>query len=421
MKRRVIAGAVVALAIGPAAAPATAAPASSTPRASGAVVVEWNQALLRIVRTPGAQPATIHPTRAFAILHAAIYDAVVSAGHRGDPYLFRIEAPRGASATAAAAQAGHDALFALYPGFAASLDAQLSTELATLPDDRARRDGIRVGRLSARFILAVRSDDGSGSQTPSAPGTPAPGTYQPTPPNFAPPVFTAWSGVTPWLIDRGDQFRPAPPPALTSRAYARDVAEVQSLGQNTSTTRTADQTTVARFWSAPIQNYWNEITQTLVTRHGANLLTAATVFAEVDLALADSVIAFYDAKYHTNRWRPITAIRAAGTDGNPGTTADQNWTPLVNTPADPTYPGAHSVVSSTAVRILAAWFGDRERVRVTSELLPGVTREFATLHDAATEAGLSRILAGVHFRTDHDAGVRLGDRLAAAVLVRGLG
>jgi membrane-associated phospholipid phosphatase len=400
---------------------------------SGAVVVEWNQALLRILRTPGAQPATVHPTRSFAILQAAIYDAVVSAEHRGAPYLFRIVAPRRTSATAAAAQAGHDALLGLYPSFAATLDAQLQTELAGLPADQARRDGVRVGQLSARFILAIRSDDGSQPQRAAAGGPqggrandgtvsaaePDAGVYRPTPPAFSPPVFTTWATVTPWLIRRADQFRPGQPPRLDSQAYARALNEVASLGRDTSTTRTADQTVVARFWSAPIQNYWNEITQTLVNQHHADLLTTATVFAQVDLALADSVIAFYDAKYHYALWRPVTAIRAADTDGNAATNADPAWTPLVNTPADPSYPGAHSVASAAAASILADTFGDRERLTVSSELLPGTTRSFTSLHAVVAEAGLSRLYAGVHTRVDHEAGLQLGARLGAFVLGNG--
>jgi PAP2 superfamily len=402
----------------PAQATTTATPQARPGRADpgGAVVVAWNQELLRILRTPGAQPATIHPTRSFAILHAAIYDAVVSTEHRGTPYLFEVSAPRGASPAAAAAQAGHDALLALYPAFATALDAQLSGELAALPDDQARRDGARVGQLSARFIVAARSDDGS-----TAPARPVTnGNYQPTPPAFAPPVFTHWSGVTPWLIDSADQFRSAPPPALTSDAYAASINEVKSIGQDTSTTRTADQTVIARFWSAPIQNYWNEITQTLVTQHQSSLFEAASVFAKVDLALADSVIAFYDSKYLYALWRPVTAIRNADTDGNPQTTADPTWTPLVTTPADPSYPGAHSVVSATAATVLAATFGDRQQLTVTSELLPGTTRSFDSLHAVVTEAGLSRIYAGVHTRADHEAGLRMGLRLSTFVLIRGL-
>jgi membrane-associated phospholipid phosphatase len=381
---------------------------------TGALVVRWNQELLRIVRTPGAQPATVHPTRSFAIMSAAVYDAVVSITHRGRPYIFDLVAPRDASAPAAAAQAAADVLTALYPGFAAEVGQQLGADLAAVPDGRSKQDGIRIGRLSARFLLAARDGDGSAASPPVLDPRPTPGAYRPTPPAFAPAVFTHWSRVTPFLIDHADEFRPVAPPELTSQRYAAALNEVQSLGQDTSTTRTADQTIAARFWAGPIQNYWNEITQTLVTRTRLDLATAARVFAEVDLSIADSVIAFYDAKYTFALWRPVTAIRLADTDGNPATTASPAWLPLATTPNDPSYPGAHSVVSATAAGVLRAFFGDRQQVSVTSETLPGVTRDFTRLSAIITDAGLSRVYAGVHTRLDHDAGVTLGSRLARA-------
>jgi membrane-associated phospholipid phosphatase len=402
--------------------PATsAAPAqAASTRDSGAVVVEWNRALLRIVRTPGAQPPTVHPTRSFAILHAAIYDAAVSASGHGRGYLFTIRAPRGASARAAAAQAGHDTLAALYPSFAGTLDQQLAGELATIPDGRSKSDGVRVGQLSARFLLAARADDGSAATPPPfTPGT-TPSDYRPTPPAFAPAVFTGWSAVTPFLVPRAEAFRPGPPPPLTSTAYAAALNEVQSLGQDVSTTRTAEQTVVARFWAAPIWNYWNEIAQSLVTSRRAGLVEAARVFAQLDLSIADSVIAFYDAKYHYAFWRPVTAIQLAGTDGNPLTVGNEQWNPLATTPADPSYPGAHSAVSATAATVLAAFFGDRAALSVVSEALPGTIRTFDRLSDVVTEAGLSRIYAGVHTGLDHVAGVRLGRELAQFTLRHGL-
>lgn len=421
----VCAGVVVALTTaaattaqaGPVTAPATRGPSAGI---SGELVVQWNQTLLRIVRTPGAQPATVHTTRSFAIMHAAIYDAVVSVTRSGRPYLFDIDTPHGASAPAAAAQAGHDTLRALYPSWAGTLDQQLATELAAVPDGAGRRGGVRVGQLAARFMLAARGDDGADATPPAFPPGDTPGAYRPAPPAFAPAVFTHWAAVTPFLADRADQFRPDPPPPVAGRAYAQALNEVKSLGQDTSTTRTADQTVVAKFWAAPIWNYWNEITQTLVTARHTDLDQTARVFAQLDLAVADTVIAFYDAKYHYARWRPVTAVREADGDGNPFTTGDASWSPLAATPADPSYPGAHSAVSTTAAAVLASFFGDRQAVTVSSEALPGTTRTFTRLRDVATEAGLSRIFAGVHTRSDHDAGVQLGNRLARFVRQHGL-
>jgi membrane-associated phospholipid phosphatase len=279
----------------------------------------------------------------------------------------------------------------------------------------ARETGIAAGRLTARLLLELRSHDGSSAVPPPLdPGT-EPGQYRPTPPANAPAVFTHWPGVTPFLIKRAGRFRPAAYPDLGSRRYAAAINEVKRLGQNSSTSRNGDQIEQANFWAAPIWNYWNEITQTALRTERYDLVGAARVFAHLNLALADAVIAFYDAKYHFRIWRPITAIRLADADGNHSTTADPAWTPLANTPADPSYPGAHSVVSQTAATLLGQEFDPRSRLTVTSELLPGVTRTFRSLQAIADEAGLSRIYAGVHTRLDHYAGQTLGHELARSV------
>src|SRR5256886_384819 len=179
---------------------------------SGTIVIDWNKELLHIVQTPGAQPATVHPTRSYAILHAAIYDAVVSITQDASPYLFSVKAPRSARADAAAAQAGHDTLVALYPTMKAALDQQLADELAVIPDGAGKRQRIQVGQAVAAQLVAIRTNDGSAvTPPPSVPGN-QPGNYRPTPPNFPAPVFTNWGNVTPFVLNNGAQFRPAPPP-----------------------------------------------------------------------------------------------------------------------------------------------------------------------------------------------------------------
>ena len=174
-------------------------------------VVQWNKKLLSIVRTPGAQPATIHPTRSFAIMHAAIYDAVNAIDGTHKPYLVRLSASHVASQEAAAAAAAHEVLVKLYPSFQASLDAQLQKALAQ-PGDAEKADGIQIGKTVADRILDLRENDGSNAPPiPYVFGT-APGDYQSTPPNFPKqPQFTHWSRVKPFALDEADQFRPAPP------------------------------------------------------------------------------------------------------------------------------------------------------------------------------------------------------------------
>ncbi|BCB76691.1 haloperoxidase [Phytohabitans flavus] len=376
----------------------------------------WNRTLLRILRTPGLQPATVHATRSFALLHTAVYNAVVAAHGVGRPYLFAVNGARGAAPQAAAAQAAHDVLAALYPSVAADLDQQLAADLAAIPDRQAREAGTRIGAWTARLLIGLRAGDGSAATPPAlSPGT-EPGQYRPTPPGFGAAVFTHWSAVTPWLLDRASRFRSKAYPALTSAGYANAAEEVRRLGQDTSTTRTDDQTVQARFWAAPIHNYWNEIAQSAATTRHSGLLASARLFAELNLTFADAVIAFYDAKYHHRIWRPVTAIRLADTDGNPDTVADPTWNPLAGTPNDPAYPGAHSVVAQAGADVLARTFGGGQRISVTSESLAGVTRTFNSFQDAADEAGISRIFAGVHTRLDHDAGQRLGHDIARYAL-----
>jgi hypothetical protein len=413
----VIGSLVTALVISSALANGTSSNAAANGSSgSGAIVIAWNKELLKIVKTPGAQPATVHPTRSYAILHAAIYDAVVSITRDAPAYVFSVNAPRSARADAAAAVAGHDTLVALYPTWKAVLDQQLASELATLPNGAGKQQGIQVGQAVAARLIAIRANDGSAAKPePFVPGT-QPGNYRRTPPKFPAPVFTNWGNVTPFVLNNAAQFRPDPYPALTSQAYAQALNEVKSLGQNSSTTRTPDQTVIAKFWAGPIWNTWNEIAENAALAHHTNLETTARLFAALNVSFADSTIAFYDAKYHYQIWRPITAIRLADTDGNPATVGNPTWTPLAVTAADPSYPGAHSTISATGATVLSAFFGNQDQISVTSDVLPGVVRTFASYNDVASEAGLSRIYAGQHTRLDHEAGLALGHAVAQFVL-----
>ena len=394
--------------VGAAAAAAIAAASANAKPAGGQPVLDWNRVMLALVTTPGVQPTSVHPTRNFAIVHAAIYDAVNSIDRSHEPYLIEIHPRRDASETAAADAAAYRTLLGLYPSQQQTLDQTYAAELSRVPAGPARDEGVRVGAQVARDLLAVRADDGSQAVPPPFVAGADPGAYRPTPPNFAAPAFTNWGQVTPFVLDRGDQFRPAPPPAVTSDAYATALREVQSVGASNSTTRSADQTQLATFWNPPIQNTWNQIAETVATAHHSDLPTTARLFATLNLSFADAAIAFYDAKYAFQVWRPVAAIEA---------TADPAWLPLTGTtPADPSYPGAHSTISAAGADVLAQFYGDAQRFTVTSPALPGVTRSFRSFSGAAEEAGLSRIYAGVHTRLDHVAGLKLGHDVAGFVL-----
>jgi hypothetical protein len=382
-------------------------------------VVEWNRALLVIVRTPGAQSATVHPTRSFAILHAAIYDAVNNIDRTRRPYLVRFAGvSREASEAAAADVAAHDVLVALYPAVQTNLDAQLEQMLTVIPAGEHKDQGVRLGKLVADAILDSRSDDGSSVQPAPFVFGSRPGDFQSPPPNFPAAQFTEWSRVTPFALVEANQFRPGPPPGLTSETYTKAFNEVKSLGIANGTTATADQTLTGHFWNGAIQNYWNEIAQTAALEHRLSLPESARLFALLNLTFADDVIAFYDAKYTYDFWRPVTAVRGAGNDNNPNTIADANWLPQVGkTTPDPSYPGAHAVISASGAQLLKSFFGrDRFSFKVTSEVMPGVERSFTSFSAAGREATLSRIFAGVHFRSDLTTGSDLGKEVAGFVL-----
>lgn len=386
------------------------------------VVIQWNRTLLVIVRTPGAQPATVHPTRSFAIMHAAIYDAVNAIDRTHAPYLVRLsDVPRFASQDAAAASAAHEVLTALYPKFQVMLDDQLQQFLAAIPDGLDKTDGISIGKTVADQVLALRSGDGSSASPIPFVFTnpPAPGAYQSTPPNFPKqPQFTHWSHVTPFALERANQFRPGSPPPLTTDLYSDVFNEVKSLGIAGSTTATPEQALSGRFWNGAIQNYWNEIAQTAALAHDLTTAQNARLFALLNISFADGVIAFYDAKYTYNLWRPVTAIREAAIAGNPETIPDPNWLPQVgNTTPDPSYPGAHAVISAAGALVLESFFGKHDfEFNVTSEVLPGVERTFNRFEAANEEATLSRIFAGVHFRSDLTTGQALGRQIADFVV-----
>jgi hypothetical protein len=228
--------------------------------------------------------------------------------------------------------------------------------------------------------------------------------------------------MTPWVINSPGQFRPAGPPALTSARYAADFNETKTMGSQTSATRTADQTVYAWLWASSTASYlWNNVAVSLIERahdgaHHPNTLKNARLLAMLNLAMADAAIGCWEAKYHFVFWRPITAIPLADTDNNPATIADPAWMPLFATPAHPEYPSGHSCVSGAAGVVLATFFGEKTRFSVTSDVMPGVVRQFDSFSDALEEVRNARIFAGIHFRSATNDGQALGVSVADYVL-----
>jgi len=375
-------------------------------------VIQWNKELAQVLVAPGAQPASIHPTRTLAITQLAVYDAVNAIVGGGKPFLVDIHAPRNASPDAAVGAAARTALDALLPSQQPAIDAFYQSQLAQIGSGPRVDAGIRVGERAANAILAARANDGANLTPPVFVPLAGPGEYQLTPPAFAPAGFTQTAHVTPFVLDSASQFRPAPPPALTSPQYATDFNEVHSLGELNSTTRTADQTAIGKFWgAAPIWIVWNQVAEQAGVAFGNSLEQNARLFAQLDTTLADSAIALYDAKYTYHRWRPITAITATD-QGNPNTMADPNWLPLANTANDPSYPGAHADFSRAAASTLEDFFGTDVFSFSLSNATTGITRSFGGFSQAANEASDSRIFAGQHFRFDENAGQTLGNQVA---------
>lgn len=374
-------------------------------------VVEWNRTLLSLVRTPGMQPATMHSTRSFAIMHLAIEAAVNAIA--APPH--QAEALRRIAANAAA----YSALSRLYPDAEPSLTEAYQASLGIITNTVGTTEAVAIGRRSADRILRERANDGSSSAAEPYTFSTAPGDYQSTPPNFPKqPQLTRWGAVVPFVLRDASQFRPGPPPSLSSALYSKALVEIQSLGAQVASAASPDQMLIGRFWNGAIQNYWNEIAQSASLMHGLSLLETAHVFALLNVALADAAIAFYEAKYKYNFWRPVTAIRSADLTLTPGVSPDPYWLPEVgNTAPDPSYPGAHAVVSACAADVLIAAFGtDWIELDVTSEVASGVTRHFYSISEVAAEASRSRIYAGAHFSFDLVAGERLGRQIADYVL-----
>jgi hypothetical protein len=388
------------------------------------VIIDWNNVLLDTVRTTSTNPP--RTTRAMAMMHTAMYDAVNSIARTHHPYLVNVMADPGTSRQAAAAQAAYQVLSGLFPANQATYDTALATSLSEVADGPAKTAGINLGNGVAGAIIALRADDHADDVVPYTSG-PNPGDWVPTPPAFAPPLLPQWPTVMPWAMKSGAQFRDAVgPPALDSPEYTAAFNEVKEMGSATSTMRTADQSAIAQFWadgggtSTP-PGHWNRIAQTVAQSQGNTLEENSRMFALLGITLADAAIVSWDNKYAYNHWRPVTAIHNADQDGNVATDADPNWSSFIVTPPFPAYTSGHSTFSGASAALLADYFGTDDIAFTTSAegfALPD--RSFGSFSAAATEAMLSRLYGGIHWSYDNldglDAGTDLGHYVFATQL-----
>jgi PAP2 superfamily len=387
-------------------------------------VTDWNTiASDAIVAKAGQSPPV--SALSFAMVQGAVYDAVNSIEQLPyQPYLGAVPANPWDSKEAAVATAAYIVLHELFSGQATTLQGLYDDYVAGLPDQPAgaKDAGIAVGEAAARAMLAARAHDGRGGQVPQLLPE-GPGVWRPVAPFFTPDPTSWLANVLPFLVPNAAMLRTDGPNPLTSAAYAADFNEVKELGSRTSTERTADQTEAAIWWQGT-GAFWNGVTRSIVATHDElDLEQNARLFAMLNMAAADGFIGCYNDKYYWQFWRPIAAIRAADTDGNPATEADPTWTPLfdpatpqfgppLSTPPFPDHPSAHSCASSAVVHTLQEGFGTDKIPFSAFSARTHTTRSFERLSDALKEVIDARVWGGIHFRTADVQGAVLGKKVA---------
>ncbi|HET9270614.1 MAG TPA: vanadium-dependent haloperoxidase [Vicinamibacterales bacterium] len=364
------------------------------------LVTDWN---LQTFAAGGAQQQ-----RTLAMVHLAMFDAINAIQPRYKAYLALPAPPAGASAEAAAASAAHGVLVRLFPAQAAALQAALNASLATIPDGQSETDGVAYGDLVAAALFNARLTDNILAPGPLYVSTGEPGVYQLTTPGPPQPVNSGARNWVPFALTSASQFRPGPPPALTSIRYARDVNETREWGGTVSAFRSAHDDETARWMTETAGPALNRAARAEVVLDGRGLLAHARLFALLNVAIADAATAVFDAKYTYLFWRPVTAIRNADVDGNDRTALDASWSSFITTPPHPEYPAAHGTVTTAGTRILERYFGQHYAFNATSSGVPGVTRTYESFEAFAEDAGYARIVGGMHYRNSVDVGRRQG-------------
>jgi hypothetical protein len=404
-------------------------------------VMDWNvnaaeAALAACIEPPGSNDPA-HESRMYAMMHIAIHDALNAIDRRFHPYVYKAQGPAGASREAAVASAARNVLLPVIKElpFDAmcvqaginSVEADYKAAIGALPNNAATMQGVQVGESSAAAIVKLRSADGSDKPLgdPDYEQGTKPGEFRFVP-DFDFAAGEAWKNVTPFVLSQAAQFRPGAPYQVKGKRYAADFNEVKSYGGDGVTTlslRTPDQTEFGLFWIESSPLTWNRIARNVSTSRGLSLWENARLFALVNMSIADAYIAHFDAKYHYNFWRPVTAVHLAESDGNPDTVEDLSWTPLQFNYPTPDYPSGHSTAGGAAAQALFEFFGtDNVLFTVCSLTLPPgqrctdatpVSRSYASFSQAAEENALSRVMIGIHFRNATEKGVRLGRKIGS--------
>jgi len=373
-------------------------------------VLAWNQhAYVELILTANQAPpvAALH----LAIVHGAIYDAVNAIDGDFEPYLVAPPAEPWYSEDAAAAAAAHEVLVWLLPGRTSQLDGYLDASLASIPDGPSKEGGKAVGEAAGQAMITARTGDGRFGDTSFTEGFDA-GEWRALAPGLAGNNFKWVGDVDEFLVPDAEMFATSGPLPLASDAYAAEFDQVKSLGSATSTTRTPDQTAMARFWADHATAMWNRIFRQLSMSEGLSVAENARFFGMLYLTAADAVIACFQDKERTHFWRPLTAIANADTDDNPATDADTTWTPLLGTPPYPDHPSGHNCLSSSIVETLKDFFGTNHMSFSATHATLGITRTFDRFSQAIAEIRLARVYAGIHFMTADAQGASLGKQVA---------
>jgi hypothetical protein len=381
-------------------------------------VVAWNAIAQRaVIQVGGRSPADafIH----LAYVQAAVYDAVVAIEGRYAPYALNLGDRAGASVDAAVAAAAHGVLLHYFPAQQDALNADLTSALAAIPDGPAKTEGIAVGQEAAAGIIALRQGDGLGADIGFVMPPPGPGVWQ-LPPGQAP--LTPWvAKMIPFTLERPDQFRSGPPPALTSKLWAAEFREVAEVGRSNSPVRTAEQTDIARFWSTNPPAQFNTAYGQITADWDLDAVQAARLYAMGNMIGADALIACWDAKYTHLFWRPFSAIPQGETDGNPNTIGDPGWTALLPAPPHPEYPSAHGCATTAQARVFAH-FLHTEQIGVTlTSTVPGLMqpeRLYVTREAMVQEMTNARVWGGIHYRASVKKGSVIGEKVARWALDR---
>jgi len=379
--------------------------------ASADVITDWNENAVSfgVLHNIGPPPAE----RIIAMTQVAMFDAVNSIERKYRPYLIQLPVSPTASKDAAAAAAAGTVLAGINPQTQATMKSLLESYLAAIPDSPAKAEGIRLGEAVAAKILEERANDGARAPDTYRPRATA-GIYVPT----APTAASQWPKVKPFALTSASQFRPPPPIALESAEWAADYNEIKELGGRASTKRSARQTEDARFWLVTDGRGYYPVIRTLVEAKKLSLVDSARLFALAAVAREDALIAVFDAKYHYEFWRPVTAIRNGDIDNNSATERDAAWEPIDATPMHPEYPCAHCISSASLVGVMEVVFGTAEmpEVSIASPTAPGVVHRWTNVRAFSDEVSQARIWAGFHYRSStkvgQDMGHKIGDYVA---------